>query len=96
MLLDNVACFLLAKLGRRRKTISLFQMKELMRSFLNNSELTEDMKMGLSHRLGITQGQVVHFFKTQSKKPRSVSIIRHVQVYCAVRDLSALLNQYMH
>ena len=54
--------------------ISLFQKKELLRSFLNNSELEEDTKTRLSERLGITQGQVQFFFQTQSKKPTNVSI----------------------
>ena len=49
-------------------------MKELMSSFLNNSELTENMKIKLSHRLGITQGQVQYFFNEQRKKPRNKSI----------------------
>ena len=54
--------------------MSLFQMKELMSSFLNSSELTEDLKIDLSHRLGITEDQVVHFFQTQSKKPRYLCV----------------------
>ena len=45
-----------------------------MNSFLNNSELTENMKMNLSDKLGITQAQVVHFFETQSKRARNVCI----------------------
>ena len=49
-------------------------MKELMGRFLNNCDLTEDRKISLSHKLGVTQGQVKYFFKTQRKKPRNVSI----------------------
>ena len=45
-----------------------------MSTFLNNSELTEDMKINLSDRLGVTQAQVMHFFQAQSKKLRSVCI----------------------
>ena len=45
-----------------------------MSSFLDNSELTENTKISLADRLGITQAQVVHFFQTQSKNPRSVCI----------------------
>ena len=73
LLLDNVDFFLLARSGQP-KTLSLFQRKELMSIFLNNSKLTEDMKMSLSHRLGVTQNQIEHFFQTQSKKPRNVSM----------------------
>ena len=45
-----------------------------MRSFLNNSELTEDMKISLSDKLGVTHCQVANFFRTQSKKTRNESI----------------------
>ena len=45
-----------------------------MSRFLSNSELTKDMKINLSHRLRVTEAQVVHFFHTQSKKPRNASI----------------------
>ena len=45
-----------------------------MNEFLNNSELTEEIKINLSARLGITHGQVKHFFQLQSKKPRNVSV----------------------
>ena len=72
-ILDNVDHSILAR-SRKPKTMSLFQKKELMSSFLNNSELTEDMIISLSDKLGVTQAQVVHFFQTQSKKPRIASI----------------------
>ena len=45
-----------------------------MSIFVNKSELTKDMKISLARKLGVTQGQVTHFFQTQSKKPRSVRI----------------------
>ena len=71
--LNNVDFFLLAR-SRQPKSLSLFQRKELMSIFLNNSKLTKDMKMSLSHRLGVSQAQIEHFFQTQSKKPRNVSM----------------------
>ena len=70
---NTVDCVLLA---RRRGGISLspFQKKELLRSFLNNSELAEDTKTSLSERMGITRSQVQYFFQSQNKKPKNVSI----------------------
>lgn len=73
LLLDNVDFFLLAW-SRHPESLSLFQKKKLMSIFVNNSELTEDMKISLAHKLGVTQSQVTHFFQTQSKKPRNVSM----------------------
>ena len=78
MLLDNVDCFRLAK-TRQHKGLSLFQKKELMSSFYNNCELTEDVMISLSQRLRVTQGQVKHFFQTRSKKIRNV---RRIQNSC--------------
>ena len=71
LLLDNVDCFLLAR-SRQPESISLFQKKKLMSIFVNNSELTKNMMIGISHKLGITQTQVQHFFQKQSKKPTNV------------------------
>ena len=45
-----------------------------MRTFLNNSELTEDMNISLCDKLGVTQSQAKDFFQTLNKKPRNVSI----------------------
>ena len=80
-LLDVVDCLLSAK-SSQPKVLSPFQEKELMRSFLNNSELTKDMKIRLSGGLGVTQAQVVHFFQTQSKKP----IIATIEAYSKLLD----------
>ena len=52
-----------------------------MSSFLNNSELTEGMKIKLSDKLGVTQTQVMHFFQTQSKN-QVIFELRHPQNYC--------------
>ena len=73
LLWSSIDCFLSVK-QRESSALSPFPRKELMRSLLNNSELTEDMKISLSHKLGVTEGQVKHFFQTQSKKPRNVNI----------------------
>ena len=66
LLLENIDFFFLAR-SRRPESLSPFQELELMISFFNNNELTEDMKISLSERLGVTQAQVVHFFQTKSK-----------------------------
>ena len=73
LLLDNIDCFLLAR-SKQPKSLSPFQEKELLSSFLNNSELTENMKINLSNKLGITQAEVLHFFQAQSKEARNVWI----------------------
>ena len=66
--------FFLSARQSQRSTLSPFQKKELMRCFLNNSQLTEYMKISLSNKLGVTHCQVSNFFPTQGKKPRNVSI----------------------
>ena len=45
-----------------------------MSILVKNSELTKDMMISLSHKLGISQSQVAHFFLKQSKKPRNVRV----------------------
>ena len=69
----HVDCFLSAR-SREPKSLSPFQEKELLSSFLNNKELTKDMMNNLSYKLGITPTQVKFFFQMQSKKPRNVSM----------------------
>ena len=96
LLLDNVDTSHLARFGRRPKSLSLLQMKELMSRFLNNSVLTEDMKISLSHKLGVTQGQVEHFFKTQRKKPRNVSIQAYSELLQGKRLKGTLLHEAVH
>ena len=49
---------------------SKFQRKELLRNFLNNSNLTEDVTMKLCKRLGLTRESVVRFFERQRRKTR--------------------------
>ena len=66
-------CFLSAR-SRESKSLSPFQEKELLSSFLNNKELTKDMMNNLSHKLGITQTQVKYFFQIRSMKPRNVNM----------------------
>ena len=66
LLLGNNHCFFLA-MSREPESLSLFQKKKLMSIFINNHELTEDMKISLAHKLGVTQSQVTHFFQAQSK-----------------------------
>ena len=63
-------------MGRRRpgQRLSRFQRKELLESFLNNSELTENIKMELCNRLGLTQICVSNFFRKQSKRPRRLCV----------------------
>ena len=63
-------------LGRRKQgqRFSHFQRRELLKSLLNNSKLTEDIKMKLCHRLGLTRRTVVDFFVRQKKKPRNQTI----------------------
>ena len=92
MLLDNVDCFLLAK-TRQPKGLSPFQEKELINSFLKNSELTKDVRISLSHRLGVTQREVKHFFQTQSKELSNVRLLKKT---CNLRDYSALLNHCIY
>ena len=62
---------------KRRKTGQVFtilQYKELIRSFLNNSNLTKEVKIDLSNRLGLPVTSVVKFFKKQNRKPINESI----------------------
>ena len=96
LLLDNVDTSHLARFGRLPKPLSLLQMKELMSRFLNNSVLTEDMKISLSHKLGVTQGQVQHFFKTQRKKPRDVSIQAYSELLQGKGLKCTLLHESVH
>ena len=63
-------------LGRRRtgQPFSNFQLEELLKSFLNNSKLTEDVKVELSNRLGLTRLCISDFFRRRNKKPRNQTI----------------------
>ena len=69
-------------LGRRRtgQPYSIFQKKELLKSFLNNSKLTKEVKMKLSNRLGLTPNSVMIFFQKQNKKPRNESIEEYAKL----------------
>ena len=69
-------------LGRRRpgQTFSRFQQKELLKSFLNDCELTEEVKMELSNRLGLYRRSIMAFFRTQNKKPRNETIEAYLKL----------------
>ena len=95
LLLDNVDSSLLAR-PCRPKRLSVLQMKELMSRFLNNSYLTEDVKISLSHRLGVTQGQVKYFFQKQRKKPRNVSIQAYSELLQGKGLKCTLLHESVH
>ena len=71
-------------------------MKELMSRFLNNSDLTEDMKISLSHELGVTQSQVKHFFQTRRKKPRNVNIQAYSELLQGMGLKCTLLHGSLH
>lgn len=60
-------------LGKRKpgQLFNLVQRKELLRSYLNNSQLTEDELIRLSNSLGLTQFCVKDYFRSRNKKPRS-------------------------
>ena len=97
MLLDNVDSSILALRTRiRPKSLSLFQMKELLGRFLNNSDLTENMKISLSRKLGVTQGQVKYFFQTQRKKPRNISIQAYSELLQGKRLKCTILKESGH
>ena len=51
-----------------------FQRIELLKSFLNNSNLTKLETVKLSKELGLTSRSVMGFFRNQNKKPRNESI----------------------
>ena len=73
LLMKNIDCFRSAR-QKLPKSLFLFQKKELMCSFLKKRELTEDTKINLTEKLGITQAQVKHFFQTQCDNYRNESI----------------------
>ena len=60
-------------LGRRKQgqRFSDFQKRVLLKSFLNNGNLTEDTRKKLCNRLGLTRQSVASFFRYQNKKPRT-------------------------
>ena len=95
LLLANIDCFLLGR-SHRPKSLSLFQKKELMKSFLNNSKLTYNDMMKLSCRLGVTPGQVKYFFQLRSKIPRNVNIEAYSKLTQGKASKGHFLNQNMH
>ena len=69
-------------LGRKktRKRYTNFQQIELLKSFLNNNNLTKLEKVKLSKELAITQRSVTGFFHKQNKKPRNESIMVYAKL----------------
>ena len=69
--------------SERRKTSQLlttYQKKELYKSFLNDSKLTNNVKINLSNRLGLPQISVANFFKRENRKTRNESMAAYLKL----------------
>ena len=69
-------------LERRKpgQVLTTYQQKELYKSFLNESKLTNNVKIHLSNRLGLPQISVANFFTRENRKARNESMAAYLKL----------------